>query len=257
MQRKRSSSRKNGRSKKLTIRRKRSSFTQSSTSNTSLSRGVYFDPKAVYRFTRLAPDSILYVDSVLGPTFTDYNGGTPPNYLDIGTAGADFPSGQYLPFSMAFSLANIPDASTITDFFQQYKIEGIELGISLINGVSDTANPRIPNLMTEFDPNDAAIPVSPLEVGESGSTIVADITNKKFTRFIKPKTVGYLFGSTGANPAGFAEPIAAPWIDVSSINVLHYGLKHWIRNLEPNPAANTGTGIRFVLKYFLAARRNQ
>lgn len=136
-----------------------------------------------------------------------------------------------------FNLAQLPGVSEFSALFDQYKITGVKIsftpgttqsvnnildsnpGSSSINGSAMSFN----RFHSAIDYDDSSTPSSEAQLMEYGSH-KSSPGNRTHSRFIRPKILQEVYRSALATSY---RPISGQYIDMSTTDVPHYGLKVW------------------------------
>jgi hypothetical protein len=117
----------------------------------------------------------------------------------------------------AFSLSQSPAAAAYTSLFDQYKIEQLE---AWVEPLQDTTAVACTTFASCIDLDDANTPTSFGQVADHQGALVGTSITGRYHRW-KPHVA--IAAYSGAFTSFSNEP--APWIDVASPAVQHYGLK--------------------------------
>lgn len=172
--------------------------------------------------------------------------GGPPPWLTLSAVNNDeggvTNTGQF-GFSITPYLNAVIGVAKLTDLFQRYQIEKIEIEIDLIVGESYNAvASALPTLYSICDYGDAVAPASLADVTNFQNLITHPIVlNKPFKRTFYPKAAASFFVS--AVTVGYGTMPKDTWFDNASPGVPHYGPKFYIRNFNVS-GLNTGMGLR-------------
>lgn len=154
-------------------------------------------------------------------------------------------------FAFNFQLAFIDQSSTYTALFDQYKIEHVELTFSPMfraNSLSNVTTAAIvPLIYVALDYDDGSTPSSLTTLREYQNLVVRS-DEKSFSVTLNPHIAMSAYNGAFA---GYAN-VVAPWLDCSTTNIQHYGVKVGI------DAALTGQTVfqawNVTTRYHLAFR---
>lgn len=160
-------------------------------------------------------------------------------------------AGAALPFAVAFTLADVLQATSFAGLFDQYRFDRVEMKIvptsTAINTLSLTSpNATVPMLYTVLDFDDSTVPANLGAVIQYDNLQVVPYGEGLFIT-LKPSWTPAIY-QVGAFSGYGVE--AAGWIDCNSSTVPHYGVKGCITEL---PASSTENVIWNVLcKYYIS-----
>lgn len=125
------------------------------------------------------------------------------------------------PFSMNFSLDQLPGYTDFTAAFDQYKIAQVHLRFTPRPYVGTAPNfGYTPDyILTAIDYDDSTAVSSAMLL--QFQTLLISATDKPFERTLVPRVAESVY--TGAAFSGYAN--TTTWLDVASPDVRHYGLK--------------------------------
>jgi hypothetical protein len=132
--------------------------------------------------------------------------------------------------AQGFSMTNVPDVSNFSSLFDQYRIALIEAWI-LPWDSNTAAVGEIPGLLASVVDYDDATSTSYAQLMEYQNVLIGHTTQAHYRKFV-PHVAVAAYGSGVFT--SFANEVA-PWIDMASTGVTHYGLK---------VACNVGTGTQ-------------
>jgi len=120
---------------------------------------------------------------------------------------------------LSFNINSLDNFSSLANVFDQYRIDEIE--VQLVSGVTEEtiSSSSVGTLYSAVDVDDATVPTTIAQLGGYSSCVMSDATVSHFHRWVPQfavATYSGAFTSYGASK-GF--------IDCSSPNVQHYGLK--------------------------------
>lgn len=232
-------------------------------------------------FKRNAGDYTLQVSQVSGNiSIIDITGTSVPsaeiNYPPSATlepsSGASLGAlpTVFFPVSVAFNLSNMANYREITDLYDEYQIVGAKVTFQPLfapaSGVGGSATNifgAIPEVIMAPDFNDNSIADAyPTLISREGVKRSV-LMGHAISMGVKPRPASQLYDSNGLVPVGYGFQQRQPWIDSKSVNVPHYGVKCYFRNL--NIQATGGTvppayqpnvyQIRVLIDYIVRARR--
>lgn len=143
--------------------------------------------------------------------------------------------------SFAFSLSDLPQASSWTAVFDQYRFEEVEIHLYPINNcqISTTTSTNVAacsQMVLDFDDSNA--------LGSENAALEYD-TVQTFMPYdhivvrMKP-AVSPAYYSSGAFTGYGVAPSDKEWIDAASPAVVHYGVKMWVGSLIPTSTMVSG-----------------
>ena len=156
--------------------------------------------------------------------------------------------------AIQFKLEDLPGYSEFT-VFDEYRITGARVifvpdfktnVVEVTSGVSYFKN--LPHLITAIDNNDATTPTKN-DLLENESCIIHE-NGVKVERFVKPCAATTFY--QGALATGYGTKYA-PWLDVNSSGIQHYGLKFGIIRDSDAPAELWQ--YRIFVKFFLEFKK--
>lgn len=190
-------------------------------------------------------------------------GGTNQELIKIANVGAsEFLGNTCYQFggSLQFMLGHVANSSEITNLYDNYRIKMVYVKITpsfnsadVYQAGSDATHISIPTMHYAVDTDDSVVPGTRNTVMENSYSKTVRL-DKPFTIAVKPRAQNVVALSNGTNVAGGLMP-SNVWLDSSSIDILHYGLKFWIDEWPTVTAANTpGPFIKFDCTYILEAK---
>lgn len=188
----------------------------------------------------------------------------------IGNASGDraVQSNQF-GISANFQLSSLPDYAELTNLFDTYRLDKIELHINYLNNTSTAgafvgpatatlvSGTQIPTIIMAPDKDDSNIPANIGVLQEYGSAVVKrmdkPIVFTVYPRVAKPAfQAGVFTGYTQGGPT---------WVDAASPAVEHYGFKAWVSEF-PTSAGAAGTNpaapisiLEIQPKYFFSCKQ--
>lgn len=169
---------------------------------------------------------------------------------------------NFYTFGFGFKLSDLPSYSEIQNMYDVYKIVGVALRIFPLFSDSSTATTGSVQGMgtvihSVIDLDDGAAPTA----SEAGVSALREYGNsykchnmlmtKKWSRYVRPRTIGLLVDNAGANVQ--AQSNKAGWVDCAQPNIMHYGIKCII---ETNTFSAVALSMSFKVeaKYYIKAR---
>jgi hypothetical protein len=120
---------------------------------------------------------------------------------------------------LSFNINSLDNFSSLANVFDQYRIDEIE--VQLVSGVTEEtiSTQSTGTLYSAVDVDDAAVPTTLAQLGVYSSCVMSDSTVSHYHRWVPQFAVAAYSGAFTSYGAmkGF--------IDCSSPNVQHYGLK--------------------------------
>lgn len=149
-----------------------------------------------------------------------------------------------------FKLNSIIDPNDFVQLYDRYKINGIKLKIMYqADSASAGGLGVLPIMNFAYDHDDASPPSSLNGVNtKSTARQVVLSANRTVSIFIKPKVSSSLYQGAFT---GYSVQ-RPPYIDISSPDVQHYGLKTWINNFYAPTGANNQ--ITITPTYYLSMK---
>lgn len=155
--------------------------------------------------------------------------------------------------SMLFKLSSVIDSGDFTNLYDKYKIVGVKLKIMYqANTASTGGNSVMPVITYNVDHDDAAIPSSLNTVSTKAAARSRILTaDRPINIYIKPKPAVALYQGIFS---GFGSGNSM-YVNSSSPDVQHFGLKFWINNFYTPAGANNQITIQPT--YYLACKESQ
>lgn len=212
----------------------------------------------VHKFRRLAYPARVFAG--VGNVPTLQADPSPTAQWTIGPPTSDSVAGLNLSqFGMTYSahLDSVLNYTDMTSMFNEYKVDKVDILISLVNGPSGQPNVGsvLPELYVRFDPNDATMPGSFQDLAQSANTQVFNFSQKTSHHYsFVPKASIQVYAPGGGDGYG-APSHSSMWFDTAGYGNLipMYGLKLWWRNFETTYG---GAQIfQFQPTFFLSMRR--
>lgn len=173
----------------------------------------------------------------------------------MGTPAGDTISNTWQVGLSAFSKLNsVSDYTDITSLFDRYKIVGVKYKVMFqCNTSSVSSQGVLPVLYSSFDGDDADVPATSQEVAVKGYVKSHVLNaNKIFTLYMKPRIDKQLYQTPFST--GYSSEKAC-WIDCTSSDVPHYGMKFWLNNWLSDGANEML--LRIQPTYYLALKDTQ
>lgn len=155
--------------------------------------------------------------------------------------------------SFIFKLSSVIDPADFTNLYDKYKIVGVRLKVMYqANSASTGGVSVLPIINYSIDHDDASVPTSLNNVECKAFAKSRILTgDKPLNLYLKPKVaVGLYQGAF----TGYGIP-GSTWINSSSPDVQHYGVKFWINNFYAPTGANNQITIQPT--YYLALKESQ
>lgn len=183
-----------------------------------LYNGVQKKDNSIHRFIQTTDLNTVVASNTTGPTF----------------------------FSRSFTLNDITQVSSFQTIFDQYRITEIETwlmpGLSNLNvnvGASNT-------LYSVIDYDDDASPPSIAALQQYTNCIVTNPSNGHYRRW-KPHVAEALYSGAFTSYGN----IKAPWIDMASPSVKHYGLK---AGMTAAPSTSSIVSLQLIIRVHFECR---
>jgi len=199
-----------------------------------------------HHFKRAMSEGVMYSSGVNTVSVVDDGLAGPPPWLTLSgvstDAGGVTATGQF-GFSITPYLNAVIGVAKLTDLYQRYQIEKVDVEIDLIVGESyNGVASALPTLYSIVDYGDAVAPTTLAAVTNFSNLIEHPmVLNKPFKRTFYPKAAAAYFVS--AVTVGYGTMPKDTWFDNASPGIPHYGPKFWIRNFNVS-GLNTGMGLR-------------
>lgn len=173
-----------------------------------------------------------------------------PTTIDTSVAATSYDQ------TVTFDLSQVRGSSELTALYDQYMITGVKVMFQLVtnpdsgtitnNSVTANATNFYPKLMYVRDYDNNTIE-TPNELRERNSTTMRVLRpNQIVSVFLRPAVRNNIY-LDGVTPA--SSPIWNQWIDCSTTQVPHYGLKYCVDNLGHN--AGQSYRLRVEYQYFI------
>lgn len=199
------------------------------------------------------------------PTLINASGaGASYPYLQVGSSGfTSITSGVKFGGAFSFQLAQCANVSEITSLFDNYRIKKVVLRFdySVNQAPATTASPptqqatAVPIMHICPDYDDNAVPAARTSVLENGYARTVRL-DKTFTMTLTPRAQSTVTsGSVSGLVAGGLLPLGQ-WLDSSSTQVPHFGVKFWIDDFAWSSATLNGifASLRITPTYYLEAK---
>ena len=173
----------------------------------------------------------------------DSTGGVPADIpLIIGATSTDIcPNTVQGGFTWVQRLASIDNFATLTNAYDAYRIDEVELHIRLMSSTGALIIQQAPTFMYCLDVDDANIPATDNEIrGRRRVRYHTFSGGKPLVIKFKPQLSALNYADT-LSTVGYGPN--AGWVDSNSSRTDHYGLKGWINMFAVDPA---GTGIVYT-----------
>lgn len=208
---------------------------------------------SVHKFARMSQSTYVVTSGVAGIPIV-YQG----NEVTMGpvvAAGAPF-GGNNVSFGLGciFKLSDVVNYIEFTNLFDSYRIKGVSATIAMMaaNQVGNGQWQYIPDLYYINDYDDGTPPPNYGVIQEYENCKVRKLSAEKTVKlYFKPKPTGVVYTGNPVVP-GYANTAPGQWLDCSSANVEHYGLKMFVENYQTN--LNGMPPIRIQFKYYLEFR---
>jgi len=158
---------------------------------------------------------------------------------------------NYTQFGGAFDF-NLNKCLSTTSYlaanFDRYKINAIKINVIPENNFANVSGQGIlPTMKVVYDYDDSNVPsVGDVEV-RRGKTYRLD---KPFSIYLSPK-VGSVIYNTQTNSG--TSPLKAPWLNMSSLLIPHFGVKFMVRDWYA-PQTLNDIQVRFVITYMVSVK---
>lgn len=173
------------------------------------------------------------------------------NIPNIGTRTITQGSGLQ-HFGIYFTLADLPQASSFTTLFDQYKINKITIKfipMTMVNGfersdVASVTNPGMMGTVIDFDDANTLSNINAYEEYQNFRYQSA-VSMKTHSRTFRPHIAMAAYQGTFA---GFTN-VPSKWIDCANATVQHYGVKFY---MDVYASANTAQAYQVFATYYLS-----
>lgn len=168
-------------------------------------------------------------------------------------------NGQYFGVMFARGLSNLytdnavlnmPNIAEFTSLFDQYKILRYSLDIvpRYTSWDLNTANPALPTIYWVYDQDDSTVPTAASQIMEHPKVRYRRLDKPVRITVLRPCIADEIYNT--AVTTGYA-PRKAPWIDLASPSIPHYGIKYFIQgapNADYKPAFDFKATWTFLVK---------
>lgn len=181
-------------------------------------------------------------------TFT-VSGTNPSSLITLGAPLAAAGYGFNVPFSMQFSLDQVLNFADF-NMFDKYCLRAVKVTFRYMHNTSTlSATTGLPSMYAYVDKDDAT-PILAAAVRENMSTKKRSFsgTRNEASFYFKPTPLQSVY------LAGYAVPRKAPFLDVSSNAVPHYGLKGYFANCNAPAGTANVCCFNVDVTYYLALR---
>jgi hypothetical protein len=136
----------------------------------------------------------------------------------------------------AFSVTNIPQATSLSSVFDQYRVIRIEAWIQYAPATTGIimSNLISPTFITAVDYDDSTSPATFAALYDNENALTSQLEEGHYHDFT-PKVASAVYNGAFT---GFAS-VQAPWIDAASLTVEHYGIKIACEAAVANPIRMT------------------
>lgn len=173
--------------------------------------------------------------------------------------GAIFIGATDTGYSSTFTLGSLPNHTEFTTLYDLYRIDAVEVIWELVPLVTQAMINKRSNIMPVIlawqDDDDATAPTTLNQVNQVSRMERLELSEARpaIKRLIVPKLQ---LGTAGSSPnVGVCMP--PRFLDCAYDNVLHYGLKYWVKNFNTTTVAETGAGLNLSFRYHLTMRNPQ
>ncbi len=172
---------------------------------------------------------------VPGSDFIGHTGVTAGNFINVPTTAGG-------PFQFTFALADMPQSSSFTALFDQYRIDQVEVhmipNFNFIDG-HNTASPNnlAPPTVVVLDYDDAGSLVSEAGALEYDNAQIIMPYERAVIK-VRPKITPATYA--GGVFEGYMVEDTGGWLDVASTTIDHYGVKGWVNPLSTSSTSTLG-----------------
>lgn len=203
----------------------------------------------IYRFTRFADESALASTTVATTAPTVFG-----NLVFLSSAAADLvtTNGQAFGGSMQFQLDDVPSATDFTNLFDNYRVTGVE--VEFVYSVNSAVQAATAPVMTiALDHDDATAPTGYGAIAQHDTAKTVTLVDGGIHRVRIPFPRVAQSAYNGSVFTSYVQGKANQWIDNTSANVPHYGLKFWMAGFPVTTAAGD-VALRIRKKYFVETK---
>lgn len=125
-----------------------------------------------------------------------------------------------------FALSGLEGAATLQTLFDFYRIRAVKVGIRPQNNAIGVVDPTVTKLVELYhviDYNDAT-PLSGAAVAREFDNCVILFPGETLSRTLEPKMSAVVRSAAGTDYMS----VAPQWLNTGSDDVLHYGTKYWV-----------------------------
>lgn len=171
----------------------------------------------------------------------------------MNTAGIStgFANTYDLPFAMKFNMAQIINASDLTNISDKYKLLKTKVRVYFnSNQNSIQSSNSLPQITYMTDQDDAQIPTAS-QVREKMGAKIKYFNSKNYVEMVcYPKPVAEVYGSTLTTAYS---PGRRFWIDCNNATAEHYGIKGVLQNVNLTSTAFQ-VGFKFDVEHTVVAK---
>lgn len=205
-----------------------------------------YSPTLPHYFKRCLQDGVMYTNGALSVAVKDASGAV-PTWLSLGTLAADqggVSNTAQFGWSISPKFSDMVLYAEFGTLFERYQIVKMTVKIEVLMGDSyNSVASQLPYLYSVNDQTDATPPPTLGTIQQYPGVKDNTLSCEKplfFTCYPQPATLLY----NGGVSAGYGSPSHFPqWLDSTSPNIPHYGMKFYMRNWIAS-AANLGNAIR-------------
>lgn len=160
------------------------------------------------------------------------------------------------PIALAFALADLPQASSWTAVFDQYRFEEIEVHFHPYYNAQTPQTAFInvagaSQFVLDYDDSSSlATENAAMEYDNVQTAMVYDSISVRMKPAVAPA-----YYASGAFSGYGVEPSDKNWLDSASAAILHYGVKGWIGSFSPTSTAIAGWTV--YGQYTVSFRNNR
>lgn len=171
------------------------------------------------------------------------------NILQLGAPTPDAAGTYAIPFSMQFTLDQLLNYTDITSIADQYKIKAVYVRVWFNSNFASVGGLNsMPYLQYINDHDDSSVPTV-LTLREKMGVRMRTFRNGGFiTMKVIPKAAVAQSGSSGASL------VTKGWTNSTYPNILHYGIKGCVSNLNLPTTTNGQVAIKFDVAYSVVAK---
>lgn len=153
-----------------------------------------------------------------------------------------------VPFSLQFAINQAINYTEITNLCDQYKLKYIKVLASYsTTNYNSGFNGAMPFLEWIVDTDDASVPFN-FNIREKTGTRISHFgMNRPAKCFFKPKVAVEVYKDS-VTSSGYAQ--GSPWINSTNVNVIYYGIKGVLHNMDLRAGSQTTlNGVFSELKF--------